>query len=272
MSDRGPITSAANPRIRGAIALRDRAARDAQGLTIVDGVRELRRAIDADADVSEAFVCPALIDSDEAAAVVDALRRRGVPLTDVSESVFARVAFGDRAEGVVGLVSIPPSDLDRLRVGPDALVVVLEGVEKPGNLGAVLRSADGAGVDAVIFADPRTDPYNPNVVRASLGTIFGVPIAVASGSQTRDWLAHNAIRSIAARVDAALAYTAVDMRGPTALILGAEVSGLGDAWSGPDVTSVRVPMLGVADSLNVSVTAAVLMYEARRQRDEVRGQ
>ena len=262
------IRSPANLRIKAAIALRDRSEREARGLTIVDGVRELGRAVAAGVNVSEAFVCPGLVDTPAAAALVEALRTAGAPITEVSEVAFGRLAFGDRAEGVVGLVRIPPDDLDRLDVGPNPLVVVLEGVEKPGNIGAVLRSADGAGADAVIVADPRTDPYNPNVIRASVGTVFSVPVAVATARLAREWLDERAVKLVAARVDGVVPYTAVDLRGPTALVLGAEVSGLGEVWTGPDVTSVRVPMHGVADSLNVSVTAAILLYEARRQRSE----
>jgi TrmH family RNA methyltransferase len=144
--------------------------------------------------------------------------------------------------------------------------VVLEGLEKPGNLGAVLRTADAAGADAVIAADPRTDLFNPNAIRASLGTIFTVPVAAAPSAAVRDHLAARGLRPVVARVDAELRYTDVDLRGPVALVLGGEAAGLTDTWSGPGVVPVRLPMLGVADSLNVSIAAAVLLYEARRQR------
>ena len=263
-----PITSTANPRIKAAIALRQRSERDARGVTIVDGIRELRRALDARATFVEAFICPRLAVSTEAEVVIDALHDGGVPTTEVSDAVFTRLAFGERAEGVVGLVRVPPTGLDRLNLGANPLLVVLEAVEKPGNLGAVLRSADGAGADAVVLTDLRTDPFNPNAIRASVGTVFSVPIAVASGSDTRAWLTGAGIAIVAARVEAELSYPAVDLRGPTAIVLGAETSALDEAWAGPGVTSVRVPMHGVADSLNVSVTAAILLYEARRQRDE----
>lgn len=262
------ITSSANPRIKAAVGLRHRSEREARSLTIVDGVRELARALDANASIEEAFVCPALVDTTEAAALVETLHAHGLPITDVSEAVFGRLAFGERAEGVVGIVRIPSLGLDRVTIGSNALVVVLEGIEKPGNLGAVLRSADGAGADAVIVANARTDPYNPNVIRASLGTVFSVPVAVATSRQTRAWLDEGAVRIVAAHVDGEVPYTAVDLRGPTALVLGAEVAGLGDVWTSPGVVSARVPMHGTADSLNVSVTAAILLYEARRQRNE----
>jgi TrmH family RNA methyltransferase len=145
-------------------------------------------------------------------------------------------------------------------------VAVVEGVEKPGNLGALLRSADGAGVDAVIVSDPVSDVWNPNAVRASLGTIFSLPLAVCDAAEAASFLRERGVGIVAARVDAAVDYDEVDLSGALAIVVGAEATGLTDAWSGPDVTAVRIPMLGLADSLNVSVSAAVLLYEARRQR------
>jgi RNA methyltransferase, TrmH family len=180
--------------------------------------------------------------------------------------VLDRLAYGDRAEGLVATVRIPDLGLEGLRLPADPLVVVLEGLEKPGNLGAVLRSADAAGADAVIVADPRTDPFNPNAIRASLGTIFAVPVASGTSDAVRAHLRDVGVTVVAARVDAPLPYTEADLRGAVAIVLGSEAGGLTDAWSGDDIRAVRLPMLGVADSLNVSVTAAVLLYEARRQR------
>jgi TrmH family RNA methyltransferase len=149
----------------------------------------------------------------------------------------------------------------------EPLVVVLEAVEKPGNLGAVARTADGAGVDAILVADPRCDLFNPNAIRASLGTLFAVPLARAAADDARDWLLAHGLRVVAARVDGATALAEADLRGAVAIVLGSEASGLSQAWTGPSVEAVRLPMLGVADSLNVSAAAAVLLYEARRQRD-----
>jgi TrmH family RNA methyltransferase len=166
----------------------------------------------------------------------------------------------------VATVGIPDLALDALPLPPDPLVLVLEAVEKPGNLGAVLRSADGAGVDAVILADPRTDPFNPNAVRASLGTIFATRLAAASSDEVRRWLLARDVRILAARVDGAVDYTDADLRAGVAIVLGSEAEGLTDEWSGEGVIAIRLPMLGIADSLNVSITAAVLAYEARRQR------
>jgi TrmH family RNA methyltransferase len=263
----GAITSTKNPRVRAATLLRDRRARDETGLTIVDGVRELARAIAGGALPAEVFVVEHALDEAGAAAVASA-RERGAAIVPVTGGVLDRLGYGERSEGVVATVRIPDTSLARLAgaLPRDPLVVVLEAVEKPGNLGAVLRSADAAGADAVVVADPRTDLFNPNAIRASLGTVFAVPVAAAPAGEVRAWLALAGIHPFAARVGAAMAYDAADLRGPVALVLGSEADGLSDAWTGDDVTPVSLPMLGVADSLNVSVTAAVLLYEARRQR------
>jgi TrmH family RNA methyltransferase len=261
----GTLTSLANPRVKAAVRLRDRREREMTGLTIVDGARELGRALEARVGIHEAFVCDALIRTDESRAVVTALAERVEP-TRVSEAVIAKLAFGDRSDGVVAVIRTPSTDLADLRVPPEPLVVVIEGLEKPGNLGAILRTADGAGADAVIAADPRTDLFNPNAIRASLGTIFRMPIAAAPSQDVLDWLADLGARIIAARVDAERPYTEADLRGAVAIVLGSEAAGLGSAWVDTRVEPVRIPMLGSADSLNVSVAAAVLLYEAVRQR------
>ena len=260
------LTSTANSRVKAAAALRDRRERDRTGLTVVDGAREVRRSLEAGAVAVEAFVCEAQLAGEDARAALDRVTASGIPVHSVTETVFAKVSFGDRAEGIVAVVRIPSLDLSRLALPEDPLVVVVEGVEKPGNVGAVLRSADGAGADALVAADARTDLFNPNAIRASVGTAFGVPIASASTSQTIDWLRGHGLRIIAARVDAERIYTDVDLTGPLAIALGAEADGLSAAWSGDAIEAVRLPMAGIADSLNVSATAAILLYEARRQR------
>jgi TrmH family RNA methyltransferase len=260
-----PITSLTNPRVKAAVRLRDRAERDLTGLTIVDGAREILRALDAGVQVEQAFVAPELLRSPDGHAVADRLRHRATTL-EVSPNVLARVAFGQRSDGVVAVVAAPTGSLDDIVLPDDRLVVVAEGVEKPGNLGAVIRSADGAGASAVVAADPVTDLFNPNAIRASLGTIFALPVVTASTADTLDWLVVHGIRPIAARVDASRAYTDLDLRGPLAIVLGSEAGGLSAAWDDPRVEPVAIPMHGVADSLNVSIAAAVLLYEARRQR------
>jgi TrmH family RNA methyltransferase len=266
MTLREAITSLTNPRVKAAVRLRDRREREETGLTIVDGPRELLRALENGVAVEEAFVCPDLVRTGEAEAAIVRLRDAGARVVDVSPPVLARIAFGDRAEGVVAVIRTPARGLDDVVLPRDPLIVVVEAVEKPGNLGAILRTADGSAADAVIAADPRTDLFNPNAIRASLGTIFTVPVAAAASDTALDWLASRAIRPIAARVDAPTLYSDVDLRGPIAIVLGSEAGGLTAAWDDPRVVPVRIPMLGAADSLNVSVAAAILLYEARRQR------
>lgn len=260
------VTSLANPRVKAAAALRDRRERDRAGLTLVDGAREVRRALDAGVAMTEAFVCEPLLAGPDARAALDQLQVRGIPLQPVSEAVFAKLAFGQRGEGLVAIVRVPPLTLSDLALPAGPLIVVVEAVEKPGNLGAILRSADGAGADAVIAASPRTDLFNPNAIRASAGTIFSLPLAAGTIAETLEWLIERSIRIVTARVDAQDVYSEVDLTGPLGVVVGAEAEGLSAAWHGPAAQAVRIPMLGVADSLNVSVSAAILLYEARRQR------
>ncbi len=264
------ITSVQNPRVKDAVRLRDRRHREKQGRIIIDGARELRRAIDAKVKLLEVFVCEPLCHGDDAGPLLDSLPLCGGEIFSVSEAVFERLAFGSRAEGVLGVAEMPRPTLSAISLPPNALVAVLEGVEKPGNLGAVLRSADAAGVSAVVVADGRTDLFNPNAIRASLGTIFTMPLCEASTTDVLAWLRERGFTIAAARVDGAVGYTEIDYRGPTAIVLGSEAAGLSPLWTAADIRAVRLPMLGVADSLNVSVTAAVLFYEALRQRSSDR--
>ena len=261
------IDSPANPKIRAAAALRERRDRDRTGLTLVDGGREARRAIEAGVTVESAFVCHDLASSPDALAALEALHDRGLGSTvvEVSRRAFEKLAYGDRTDGLVLVARPPAPTLAALHLGPQPLVVVTEDVEKPGNLGAILRSADGAGADAVL-AVGGTDLFNPNVIRASVGTVFTVPIAAASAPEAMAWLRERGIRIVAARTDAQRLHVDADLRGPLAIALGSERVGLSAEWHRADVEGVRLPMAGVADSLNVSVAAAVLLYEAWRQR------
>jgi RNA methyltransferase, TrmH family len=265
------IESASNPRVKAALRLRERRGRDATGLTLVDGGREALRAMEAGAVVESAFVCPPLLATREAKRVAEKLSQSFGPFgaaidyAEVSERAFERLAYGDRADGVVLVVRAPRADLAEIQLPPDPIVVVTEDVEKPGNVGAILRSADAVGASAVI-AVGGTDLFNPNVIRASVGTVFTVPVAAASAEATAAWLREHGVRIVASRVDATRLHIEADLRGPLAIVLGNEAAGLSDAWRSADVEAVRLPMAGVADSLNVSVAAAVLLYEAWRQR------
>jgi TrmH family RNA methyltransferase len=260
------ITSPNNPRVKLAARLRDHRQRKKEQRILIDGAREISRAVAAGVALQEVFVCRELCRGDESRRLLGILPGSGAEILEVTESVFSKLAFGDRAEGIVAVAAVPAQRLENLVLPDNPLVAVLEGVEKPGNIGAVLRSADGAGVSALVLADPRTDLYNPNAIRASLGTIFTLPVAAASADEVLAWLRSQSLQIVAARVEASVEYTAIDFRRPTAIVLGSEANGLSPAWAGGDIRAVRLPMLGAADSLNVSTTAAVLFYEALRQK------
>jgi len=209
-----------------------------------------------------------------AVAIVARLAELGVPQVAVAGSAWSRLAYGERGSEIVAIVDAPPTDLARLEAilaaRADPLLIVVEDAEKPGNLGAIARSADGAGATALLVAvheGPPADPWNPNAVRASLGTVFSLPIAIGPSRALRPWLREHAIRVVAARVQAATDYREADLCGPLAIVVGSEAAGLGEEWLADEVEGVRLPMLGRADSLNVSAAAAILLYEARRQRD-----
>ncbi len=258
------LTSTRNPRVRAAAELRGRRRRDETRLTLVDGVRELARALDGGAQVTDLFAV-----ADAGPLAREVIRRAaaaGATIVTAEPRVIEHLAYGERSEGLVAVVRVPTIALRDIPLPADPLLVVVEGVEKPGNLGAVLRSADAAAASAVVAADAGTDLFNPNAIRASLGTVFALPVAAATSEVVRAWLRDAGVGIVAARVDGDVHYADADLRGPTAIVLGSEARGLTPTWSGVDVRSVRIPMLGVADSLNVSITAAVLLFEARRQR------
>jgi TrmH family RNA methyltransferase len=276
------ITSLQNQRVKEAVKLRDARQRQKQGRIIIDGARELLRAINSGVELVEVFVCEELCHSDECRELLthSALRteftRRGghTELLSVAPVVFEKLAYGARAEGMVGVARMPSTTIADIVLPPNPVVAVLEGVEKPGNIGAVLRSADAAGVSALVVADGGTDLFNPNAIRASLGTIFTVPVCSASSLETMRWLIERGITIYTARLDAELEYTQADFTRPCAIVLGSEAKGLTNEWrptssatgSASAIAPIKLPMLGVADSLNVSTAAAVLFYEALRQR------
>lgn len=260
------ISSSQNPRFRSALALREGRERRRTGRILIDGQREIERALEAGVRPVEAFVDPHRLGESWLAAQAERLGRDGVELVAISPRSLVRLSYGDRDTGLVLVAEPPTRTLDEVTLPDVPLIGVIEGIEKPGNLGAVLRTADGVGLSTLLVADAGTDLFNPNVIRASLGTVFTVPLAVATADAVLAWLRDRSIRMVAARVDAAREHTDTDLTGPLAIALGSEAHGLSPIWSGPDVTFVRIPMLGVADSLNVSATAAVLFYEALRQR------
>jgi len=260
------ITSRQNARVKEAAKLRLARQRERQGRFVIDGARELLRAINSSIEIVEAFICESRCNDAETKQAAEAVSQSRAAVATVTEEVFEKLCFGERTGGVLAIARTPERSLAQLKLPAAPLIAVIEGIEKPGNVGAILRSADGAGVDAVVIADPRTDLFNPNAIRASLGTIFGANICTATSSETQAWLRAQNIPVVAARPDATALYTEVDYRGGAAIVLGSEAEGLTDAWSGDAATAIGLPMRGIADSLNVSATAAVLFYEAQRQR------
>jgi TrmH family RNA methyltransferase len=274
------ITSPANPRIKQAATLRDADARRSTGLTLVDGRRELARAAASGVEIVEVFVDAQRLHDPATAEFgtpladwIATLAGKGTRIATVSEKAFERVAFGGRNEGVVGVVRFSARPLASVGMAADRPVFVIEGVEKPGNLGAILRTADAAGLGGVIVCDARTDVANPAVIRASLGTVFSMPLATSSAAEAIDWCRRESRLVVAATPEGTQLWHEADLRGTAAIVLGSEAHGLSSSWSAAATSgtirmeSVRLPMHGIADSLNLSATAAVLAYEAVRQRE-----
>jgi len=263
-----PLSSIHNPRVQAALGLRTSRERRIRGLMLIDGAREIDRAASSGVGFRELFVSQELLDhaGKDAKRALHAATVAGGSIVAVTAELMGRMAFGDRSDGVLAVAVQPGATLDGLDLPHEPIVAVVEAVEKPGNLGALLRSADGAGLDAVIVADPLSDPWNPNAIRASLGTVFSVPLAVTDAPGAQAWLAAQGIRTVVTLVDAPVAYTDADLTGGVAIVLGSEADGLSAIWRDGSATEVHIPMRGIADSLNVSASAAVLFYEALRQR------
>ena len=264
------ITRLHNPRIKDVLRLQEKSAeRRRQGLTLVEGYRELTNARQAGWAVATLFVCEELAGPELAQQLAEPARLvpRPYEYLAVSTAVFAKLAVRERSDGVLAVLHTPRRTLADLNLPENPLIIVLGAVEKPGNLGAILRTADAAPAHAVLVGDPRTDLYNPNVIRASLGGIFTVPTVAAPMPEVLAFLKEKGIRTFAAALaDDAKDYTAATFTGPTALVLGTEADGLTPATRAACDETVIIPMRGVLDSLNVSVAAAVLTFEAVRQR------
>lgn len=265
------IQSLQNSRIKELVKLSRRRRRDERRVTLVEGVREASRALAAGIVPQEAYICPGLM-TDEAAQALGAELARleaagALRLFEVTPEVFAKIAYRGESGGVVLVIPYLSHTLEELARRRPTFLAVIEGVEKPGNLGAILRTADAAGVDAVIVCAGATDIHNPNVVRASLGTLFTVPVVEASSEETIAWLRQQGIRTLAATPAGEVPYTAVDMTGPVAVVLGSEAHGLSPTWLAAADARVYIPMRGMADSLNLAISAALLLYEVVRQRE-----
>jgi TrmH family RNA methyltransferase len=261
------ITSPANARLKSLVALRRRRIREESGLTLVDGYDELSLALDAGVVPRTVYYCPELmLDPDEQQDVVRRVQALGSDTQELGRIAFEKVAYREGPDGFLAVVSSVVRTCADLKVGPAPLALICQGVEKPGNLGAMLRTADAAGIEAVVAVDPVTDWGNPNLVRASKGTVFSVPVASDSTAATLMWLSDNNIALAATTPDTDLDYTDLDYTGSIAVAVGAEKYGLTDEILAAAAYKIRIPMAGRANSLNVATSAAVVIYEAVRQR------
>ena len=254
------ISSTQNPRIKHLTALQQKSQmRRQENLAVVEGMRELQHCIAAGHKVKTVFYCPTLVSIDE-------LVITNCEMIEVTQDVYEKIAYRGSTEGVIAVIEPQTLTLDNLQLGENPLLIVLEGVEKPGNIGAVLRSADAAQATAVVVCDPLTDLYNPNLIRSSIGAVFTVPCVACSSEECIAFLKEHDIKILTAQLQDSELYYDSDMRGATAIVMGTESTGLTDAWRRAADAHIRIPMGGRLDSLNVSVSAAILLFEAVRQR------
>jgi TrmH family RNA methyltransferase len=261
------ITSLQNPRVKLLVKLRDRRDRDETGLFLVEGYREVRRALEKNIRLHELYFCPEWFLGENEPALIEQARQAGAQLFELSKDAFAKCAYRDRPDGLLAVAPQWKRALADLKLSPDPFLLVVESIEKPGNLGTILRSADAAGVDGVIVCDAVTDVFNPNVVRSSTGVLFSVPIVVAESAAVQSWLVEKGVRIVATTPDTPNIYTQVDLRGPLAIVMGSEQFGLSDFWLKESNLLVRIPMAGQADSLNVALATIITLFEAVRQRN-----
>jgi RNA methyltransferase, TrmH family len=260
------ITSAANPRVKWLVSLRRRRARDAEGVTVVEGCDELRLALAAGVAPRQLFWCDALADSTTAQALLPRVTALGSEVVALGPAAFAKASYRDSPDGWLAVVDSPGVPLDAVTLGERPLVLVCEAIEKPGNLGAMLRTAEAVGVDAVVAASPVADWGNPNLVRASKGTVFAVQVASGPTEDGVAWLRGRALSIVVATPEASTAVTEVDLTRPVAVVVGAEHAGVGASLLQAADTAASLPMTGRVNSLNVAASAAVVLYEAVRQR------
>lgn len=264
------ISSAQNPKIKLLLELQEKSkTRRKEGLFVVEGRRELLHCIESGYEVHTLFICSEILSGKDFKEIESALKSQAAQagVFDIPAQLYDKVAYRGGTEGVIAELKCREHGLESLNIKENPVVVVLESVEKPGNLGAILRSADASGVDAVIVCDPLTDMYNPNLIRSSIGAIFTVPVAAASSEETIKWLKDRGIKIYTAQLQDSEWYYDTDMKCGTAVVMGTEATGLTDAWRKAADAHIKIPMLGRLDSLNVSVSAAILMYEAVRQRN-----
>ena len=254
------ITSTQNPKIKHLILLQQKSSeRKSEGIFVVEGAREVLHCLHSGYELDTLFVCPEILEGYEGAAEILSLLHEGHGY-EVSPKVYGRVAYREGTEGVIAQMKVKTTHLEDLNLPENPLLMVLERVEKPGNLGAVLRSADAAAADAVIVCDPLTDLYNPNLIRSSIGAIFTVPTVACSSEECISFLKQKGIQILTAQLQDSSLYYDTDMKRGTAIVMGTESTGLTNIWRNAADAHIRIPMKGQLDSLNVSVSAAILLF------------
>lgn len=265
------ISSGQNPKIKELLALQDKSRlRREKNLFVVEGRRELGHCLGAGFRARSVFICRDIINGNDLQQILDRIDTVSADKTpniiEIPPALYEKVAYRGSTEGIIAEMECKDRTLDSINLTDNPLIIVLEGVEKPGNLGAVLRSADAAGADAVIICDPLTDLYNPNLIRSSIGAVFSRQVVTATSEETRKWLKDKGIGILTAQLQDSEWYYETDMCHATAIVMGTESTGLTDKWRAVADSHIKIPMLGQLDSLNVSVSAAILLYEAVRQR------
>lgn len=264
------ITSIQNERIKEIVKLRNKHERDTTDLFLIEGYREILRATEAGWKINELYFCKELFLGCNENALIATLKEKGVRLFSCSQAVFNKISYRDRPDGLLAIAPQKHLHLNELtsifQKKPKPLFVIAEAIEKPGNLGTILRSSDAVGVDALILCDQCTDLFNPNVVRASVGTLFSIPVIEAKSQEALHWLLEHQVSILAATPHADREFTAIDMSGPLAIAVGTEQLGLSEQWLKGTNLQARIPMRGIADSLNVAMATTLLLYEALRQR------
>ena len=258
------ISSLQNATVKNIIKLSKARERRAQNLFIIEGARELSLALASNYSIQSVYVCNDIFANTLYPDVLTSVAEDKI--TEITGQVFEKLAYRKSSDGLIALAQPKKHTLESIQLSDNPFIIILESVEKPGNLGAILRTADAAAVDAVIVCDPQTDIFNPNVVRSSVGGVFTVQTAVCSSEEAIAWLNKHSIKSYAAELEAAMWYQNINYSMPSAIVMGTEADGLTENWLNSATQRVKIPMRGKLDSLNVSVSTAVLTFEAMRQR------
>lgn len=262
------IESLQNPKIKLAVHLRDKKSRKKEQKTLIEGFREIRAALEKGHALQTLFFCPDCFTFSDSMDLIEKASAKNVFLIETTKEVFEKISYRDNPDGMIAIGDLIDSPIEKLKTSQPAFLVVVEAVEKPGNLGTILRTADGAGVDGLILCDPTTDLNNPNVIRASLGTIFHVPVYVTTTENAIQILREKGIRILATTPDTDQVYNDVDLTQPVAVVMGSEKDGLSAKFLEQADYRVKIPMRGQADSLNVSAATSILLYDVVRQRRE----